>query len=122
MIEFPAGSSGWFGGILLILMAVASCVAIEGFWFASQRELEIAPRRVHVRRWIDVWLGRPGLEIAFDATTEVELLVERGKQLVLRHAHAEVRIWVGLWRSAELIRLVDAFGTRGVNVHAGWRL
>ncbi len=120
--QFPVGSSGWIGGVLLVVMAGVALITIDGFWFASQRQIQIGPESVEIRRWVEVWLNRPGVKLDLHRDTVVRLVLERGKRLRIDSRGRSVNIWVGLWKTSELQRLVSEFERFGIMVRADWAL
>ncbi len=120
LFEFSYLSAGWQGGILLMVMAVLAFLGIEGWWFASQREIHIRPESVQLRTWLQVLFGRDGVVISWNEIKSAGLVFDRGKRLELLTAGRRFTFWVAVWDRIMLARLVEILRTRGIPLRLEW--
>lgn len=121
LTEFSLGTAGWWGGVVLILMALFAFGAIAGWWLVSQREVLVDGQNVVVRRWSDILIHRPGTRIPIASLRQAGLVVDSGKKLELLSIDgSRTAFWVGLWEPASLYTVLRALGVRGVRLRNSW--
>jgi hypothetical protein len=120
LFEFTYLSAGWQGGILLIVMAVLAFLAIEGWWFASQREVYIRAESIQLKTWLQVLFGSDGVVISWNEIQSAGLVFDQGKKLELLTTGRRFTFWVAVWDRIVLTRLLEVLRTRDIPLHLEW--
>lgn len=120
LLEFPAGSSGWQGGIFGIVLTVFAFVAIEGWWLASQREIDIDDHGITIRSWLERLLRKPGTRVQWSHMRSANLVFDAGRKLEITTTQERHLYWAAAWRPsvvADLLRIVES---HGVSTRMDW--
>jgi hypothetical protein len=86
-------------------------------WGYGQRTIELGSDGVRVRRWTDVWFGRPGLRLG--SPEALHASIADATAVALDGAVARVRVGIRTWGSTARADLVDELPTWGVDCDFG---
>jgi hypothetical protein len=106
-------------GLLEMAGAPVAWLALQAAWGFGQRMLELQEDGVHVRRWTDVWLRRPGQRLGAPGAVRARLYASSAVELI--GADATVRIPLRTWSSTARADLVDEVPEWGVDCSFGRR-
>lgn len=121
MLDFPVGSEPWWGGLVMVGMAVLAFAFIEGVWLYAQREVAFADGRILVRRWMEMILGRPGVEVPIDPGTRSTITLEGGRRLRIERGDTiVVSMQLMYWPVDTVVELVGAFRSHGAELATPW--
>lgn len=121
MRGFPAGSEPWWGSLVMIGAALLGFAFIEGVWLYAQREVALAGGRVAVRRWLEVLLGRPGVEVPIDARTRCRITLDGGRRLTIeREGSVVISMQLAYWAVDTVVELIGALRADGAELVTPW--
>jgi hypothetical protein len=120
LFEFPVGTSGWQGGIAGIVLVVFGFVSIEGWWLASQREIETDAEGITIRSWLQLLAGRPGSRILWRSMSSVSLVFASGRKLEIVTPNRRYLFWVAIWNPSVLVELLQLANHNGVPTQTDW--
>jgi hypothetical protein len=120
LFEFPVGSSGWLGGIILIGMSIFAFVSIEGWLLSSQREITVDRDGLRIRSWLDPLLRRPGTTLLWRDVVSASLVFDGGRKLELMTTHGRSAYWAALWPADALTEFLRIARANGIDTRTDW--
>jgi hypothetical protein len=112
MLLTPIGSDPWQAGILGLALAAAGYVVVVMLLLWAQREVDVGPGTVTIRRWTDVLRGKDELLIPID---HLRVGVD-GRVMLFAFPGRVYQLWIAYWPSQELEALREALIREGVTI------